>query len=540
MICYAPRAIARHAAFALAAFTAVAGAAAQSKAGAQADEAAALFAKPRIVRVRIELDDAQKQQLRERPRDYAKATLVLDGERFEGVGIKIKGAAGSTREFDDRPAFTVSLKKHGGEKRFFGLAKFHLNNAAQDDSRLSDWIGHFVFDAAGYPAPRVSHARVHEGERDLGVYVLREAFDERFVARAFGEATGNLYDGGFCQDVDSELQKDEGKGPDDRSDLRALAEACSGVDRDREAELSRVLDLSRFVDFCALEAMLGHWDGYVGNANNYRLWIPTQGGAVFLPHGMDQLLQDEGHSILAHPSAKVASAVMQQPALRKRYRERIRELLPLFAPQKVLARMAPYVAMLQREHESLGDEAARAYEDAVRGMKGRVEARHKSLLAQAKAPEPKPLQLAVGKPLALKQWRTAAETDGIELEKKSHIGAPSLHLAIQQRGDEPRLGAWRTNLLLPKGRYELRGAARCEKVDPPKDDEDGSQHGGVTLRCDGAKSPRLTADANWTPLVCAFEVAEFQRNVELSCELSAFAGKAWFRFDSLQLVRVGD
>ena len=186
----APCMHARRAALALAAFAAIASLPAQSKAGAQSDEAAALFGKPRIVRVRIELDDAQKQQLRERPRDYAKATLVLDEERFENVGIKIKGAAGSTREFDDRPAFTVSLKKHGGEKRFSGLAKFHLNNAAQDDSRLSDWIGHFVFDAAGYPAPRVSHARVHEGDRDLGVYVLREAFDERFVARAFGRPQG--------------------------------------------------------------------------------------------------------------------------------------------------------------------------------------------------------------------------------------------------------------------------------------------------------------------------------------------------------------
>ncbi len=510
-------------------------------ANAQADdEAAKLFGKPRIVRVRIELDESQKQQLREKPREYAKATLVLDDERFESVGIKIKGAAGSTREFDDRPAFTVSLKKHGGEKRFFGLAKFHLNNAAQDDSRLSDWIGHLVFDAAGYPAPRVAHARVREGERDLGVYVLREAFDENFVARAFGEAAGNLYDGGFCQDVDAELQKDEGKGPDDRSDLRALAEACEGVDRDREAALARVLDLQRFVDFCALEMMLGHWDGYVGNANNYRLWIPAQGGAVFLPHGMDQLLQDEGHSILAHPPSKVASAVMQQPSLRKRYRERLRELLPLFAPQKILARMGPVAAMLQREHDAIGDDAGRAYEEAVRSLKDRIEARHKSLLAQAKAPEPKPLQLAVGKPLALKQWRTAAETEGIELEKKSHIGAPSLHLSIVARGDEPRHGAWRTNLLLPKGRYELRGAARCEKVEPPKDDADGGQHGGVTLRCDGDKSARLADNANWTPLVCAFEVAEFQRNVELSCELTAFSGKAWFRFDSLQLVRVGD
>ena len=540
MICFATRAIAQRAAFVLTALATVATVAAQQKAGAQTDEAAALFQKPRIVRVQLVLDDAAKAQLRERPRDYAKATLLLDGERFEGAGIKIKGAAGSTRDFDDRPAFTVNLKKHGGEKRFFGLSKFHLNNAAQDDSRMSDWIGHAVFDAAGYPAPRVSHARVREGERDLGVYVLREAFDEDFLQRVFGSEDGNLYDGGFCSDVDQELQKDEGNGPDDRSDLKRLADACRGVDREREDALQPLLDLDRFVDFCALEMMLGHWDGYAGNANNYRLWMPTSGGAVFLPHGMDQLLQDEGHSVLQHPPAIVASAVMQQPALRKRFRERIRALLPVMSAQTLQKRLAPVRAMLAREFATMGDEQARAFEDAARSLQDRIEGRQRSLAAQSKAPEPKPLQLAIGKPLQLKQWRTAAETDGIELEKKSHIGAPSLHLSIPKRGDEPRSGAWRTNLLLPHGRYELRGMVRCEKIEPPPRDADGNEHGGVTLRCDGAPSERLSGDANWRPLVCEFEVGEFQRNVELSCELTGLAGAAWFRFDSLQLVRVGD
>ena len=512
---------------------------AQSRAP-QRDEADALFAKPRIVRVQLELDDAAKAQLRERPRDYAKATLLLDGERFEGAGIKIKGAAGSTRDFDDRPAFTVNLKKHGGERRFFGLSKFHLNNAVQDDSRLSEWIGHAVFDAAGYPAPRVSHARVREGERDLGVYVLREAFDEHFLRRAIGSEDGNLYDGGFCSDVDQELQKDEGNGPDDRNDLKRLADACRGVDRERGDALRPLLDLDRFVDFCALELMLGHWDGYAGNANNYRLWMPTSGGAVFLPHGMDQLLQDPDHSVLQHPPAIVASAVMQQPTLRKRFRERVRALLPLMSAQGLQKRLAPVRAMLEREFATMGDEQERAFEDAARSLQDRINARAKSLAAQSKAPEPKPLQLAIGKPLQLKQWRTAAETDGIELEKKSHIGAPSLHLSIDTRGEEPRSGAWRTNLLLPHGRYELRGVVRCEKVEPPPRDADGNEHGGVTLRCDGAPSERLSGDANWRPLVCAFEVGEFQRNVELSCELTAFVGAAWFRFDSLQLVRVAD
>lgn len=44
----------------------------------------------------------------------------------------------------------------------------------------------------------------------------------------------------------------------------------------------------------------------------------------------------------------------------------------------------------------------------------------------------------------------------------------------------------------------------------------------------------------WRPLVCEFTVEQFQQNVELRCDFHGFVGKAWFRLDSLALVRVGD
>ncbi len=90
----------------------------------------------------------------------------------------------------------------------------------QDDSYLHEGLCSELFTAAGLVAPRVTHARVLLNGRDLGLYVLKEGVDKRFLARHFPKAKGNLYDGGFCQDVDEELQKDEGKGVDDRSDLR--------------------------------------------------------------------------------------------------------------------------------------------------------------------------------------------------------------------------------------------------------------------------------------------------------------------------------
>lgn len=503
------------------------------------DPARAFFASGDVLRVAITLSPSDRQKLRENAREYVPATVTLgDGTVWERVGVKLKGAAGSFREIDDQPGFTVHLGKFGGDARLHGLQRFHLNNCAQDESRLSEWLGHEVFTTAGLPAPRVGHARVALDGKELGLYVLREAFDGQFLRRTFGHTNGNLYDGGFCQDIDSELEKDSGDGPGDRSDLRALHRLCEGVDRDRAQALARALDVDAFLDFVALEAMLGHWDGYSGNRNNFRLWCDARTGrASFLPHGMDQLLGDTEASVLAHPPAIAASAVLQQPAFRKRYRERLKALVPLFDPDRLGPRIEAKCRQLGKAMAADRD-FARRLEETTQDLVARVRARHENLLEQVRAPEPKPLQLAANKPFALKKWHPAPETDDVALGKKPFDGVPCLQVACTSRGEEPRQGAWRTSVLLGKGRYRLLGRARCSDVEPPPKDADGNEHGGAVLRAGDATSERLSGDADWRALVCEFEIGEFQRDVELSLDLRALHGKVWFRLDSLQLVRL--
>jgi spore coat protein H len=509
---------------------------------ADPDPARTFFAKGEIVHFDLVLDPTDRRKLKDKPREYVPCTIKVDGkETWLKVGIKLKGAAGSFREIDDHPGFTVNLGKFGEQQRFHGLNRFHLNNGAQDDSRLSEWLGYEVFTAAGRPAPRVAHARVSLDGQDLGIYVLREAFDKQFLWRVFGNTHGNLYDGGFCQDIDQDLQKDAGDGPDDHSDLHRLLELCRDFDVERTTRYEQIVDVDAMIDFCALEAMLGHWDGYSQNRNNFRLWFATAPArAVFLPHGMDQLLGDADASILHYPSSLVANALMQNPVWRKRYRERLKLLLPVFAPQKIVPRLKVLAQKVHKELQSSDPRAANNYDDAVRNLIDRIEARYRNLQTQVRAPEPKPVQFPGNRPIALRTWHPAGETDRIELGKKGFQGVTTLTIASTARGDEPVQGAWRTTMLLGQGRYRLLGTARCDKVEGPPKDADGTEHGGVRLCVDDQRSEKLFGDTNWKPLVCEFEVGEYQRDVELRLELRAMAGRAWFRLDTLQIEKVPD
>lgn len=140
--------------------------------------------------------------------------------------------------------------------------------------------------------------------RDLGLYVLSEGFGKSFLKRYFKNVSGNLYDGGFTQEVTSRLNTNSGDRPDDRSDLRRLANAANEPDpAKRWAQLNRLLDMDRFISFLAMEIMTCHWDEYAMNRNNYRLFHDLETDRmIFIPHGTDQMFAAPS---VPHPKARL-------------------------------------------------------------------------------------------------------------------------------------------------------------------------------------------------------------------------------------------
>jgi len=365
-------------------------------AGAHAEQDAtadALFAAEAIPRLQIRLTDDAAESLRREPRTWATCTLIENGATtHERVAIKLKGAYGSFRDLDDRPALTLDMDKHAPGRRFHGLDRFHLNNSVQDDSLLRELLGSTIFRAAGIPTPRVTHASVWIEGRDLGLYVLKEAFDEEFVRRSFPAPDGNLYDGGLHQEIDDGLERDEGHRGEAGADLVALAAACRTLDdAARWQAIEERLDVEAFITFAALEAMTGHWDGYCTMRNNYRVYVDPETGdrARFLPHGMDQIFVDAGAAVFEPPAALVAMTVLENPAWRRRYRERVGELLPLFnAAEQLLPRIDAAVERLRPVVLDMGPEPLERFEAAVNDLRNLVVAREASLREQAEASEP--------------------------------------------------------------------------------------------------------------------------------------------------------
>jgi spore coat protein H len=500
------------------------------------DETVAFFESGNIPVLKVVLREDKQDHLRDDPREYVRASLQENGQlRFPSIGIKLKGAAGSFREFDDSPGLTLNIEKYKKGQRLYGMKKFHLNNGAQDATLLNEWLGNEIFRAAGYPCPRVGHARVFLNNRDLGLYVLREGFDQPFLRRVLPDATGNLYDGGFLQDIDSELQMDEGIDRKNRADLLGLAIACSQEDPAvRWRGISERLDIDQFVTFMALERLCGHWDGYANNMNNYRLYFPPKGRAIFLPHGMDQIFGDPGAGLYDHTHPMLAAAVMQNNVWREQYHERLKKLLPILQPMdRWHAKLDEMQKRLEPALKAINPEKAKEHHNQVQELKKRLAERAKNVAEIVKNGPKKSVTFDDTGILKLTDWHAAPDGEDAKLEEVELEGLRCYKVTHKKFGDHS--SSWRSHLLLPRGEYRVEARIKAENVVAIPDQQ--GRGAGLRYTANG-RLEGFAGSTPWEKVAYTFVIREDQKAVELNLELRARHGTAWFDRSSLQLKRI--
>ncbi len=274
------------------------------------------------------------------------ASVVEGGRVYTNVSIHLKGGYGSFQSIDRMPSLTLNFDRAAPGQKFHGLTKISLNNSNQDPTCIHEKLCRELFAAAGVPVPRSDYAVVTLNGRKLGLYVLTEGYNKEFLSRYFEKTDGNLYDGGYLQDIDRPLELNSGKRRGDYAALQRLNVALrEGDPAKRFQSLERLVDLDRLISMVAMEVMLCHWDSYSMNRNNYRVYHdPKTDKLVFMPHGMDQVLGIDRANldlpVTPTMEGMVAKALLDPPQGRRRYVERFEKLFTeLFREERLIRRV---------------------------------------------------------------------------------------------------------------------------------------------------------------------------------------------------------
>ncbi len=317
-------------------------------------------------------------------RNYYMGALVYEGERFDGVGVRLKGGCGSSRNLDGKSSFKINLNWDDPdvpgcpeERRLHGLSRFTLNNGVQDWTQEHEALGYAVYREMDVPSPRVGHAQVYVNGVYYGVYVHVETIDRRFLRRWFENNDGMMYEGAYWCDLlpwnvpndldewscfDREFSEDVCDEPDPDAEptdwelLRQLTldiqDIPPGGFYGQQGDITEIFDFDRFLSMWAVDGMLAHWDAYSFHIlNNYRVYHdPDSGLWTMMPWGIDQTFR--GDLDPWSTDAVIIRRCLQETDCEDAFAQRLQEVSDTYESMELQAdaqRMYDVVAPLLRD-----------------------------------------------------------------------------------------------------------------------------------------------------------------------------------------------
>ena len=286
------------------------------------------------------------------PYVYVTAKLTIDGVEFPEVGIRKKGFIGSQNS--SRPSLKIKLNHIDEKAQAGGLTSLTFNNNNQDITLMSQFMGYAMYNAAGSPAPRCSYAKVTVNGKLIGLYSHVETIRKPLLKRSFDSARGTLYEGtvvDFFDGWEGSFEKKLGKTRMDRLSREKMKQLIEVLKRpvpdadgsakarqqgqELEQAIGELVDLDSFYIYWAVESLLGFWDGYTANANNFFVYHnPKTDKFHFLPWGGDCMFEkrsklpvDPRAPLSVKTKGLIAHKLYQIPAARERYARTLKEIM---------------------------------------------------------------------------------------------------------------------------------------------------------------------------------------------------------------------
>lgn len=174
------------------------------------DEAAVLFAGEDVktYEISVATEDLAKIDQQPSAEIYVPASVTIDGEHIDDIGMRYKGSAGafitpctasttpgrSNGPKTGKCSIKLAFDYADDNQRFHGLRKLNLHAMGRDDSFMRERLGYAMYREMGVASPRTTYVRLSINGELEGLYLAVEEIDGRFTRSRFSEGgEGNLY-----------------------------------------------------------------------------------------------------------------------------------------------------------------------------------------------------------------------------------------------------------------------------------------------------------------------------------------------------------
>lgn len=250
----------------------------------------ALFSLGKMASVELEMPEGTWQDITTKASDkkYYECALTINGERFDHVAIRTKGAS----SLDDvkmmkseRFSFTVKLNKYVKGQKYHGMTKLLLNNNIWDATQMKDAIVYDMCRFIGLPAPLTNYARITLNGKFFGYYLLVEPVDKHFCMRNYPDEVSSLYKPYHNLAYTGEEMKNYAeisnyaKVNGDVASMQRVVAALRSVDEGKDIDAH--VDVESVMKYMALQTMAVNFDCMTGhNTQNY--YLHEAGGKISL------------------------------------------------------------------------------------------------------------------------------------------------------------------------------------------------------------------------------------------------------------------
>ena len=218
-------------------------------------------------------------------------------DTIQNVGFRVRG---NTSRNAHKKGFKVSFNEYTSGQKFKGIEKMNLIGQHNDPSLLRYWMSLTTLTNNALVSSRASFVKLYINNQYRGVYLNVEHIDDEFLQKRFpGDDEGNLYKCTWGADLKYEgnnpsayygpYELKTNKSANDYSELIQFINTLNNVSAaDFPCFIEDNFEVNLYLKTLAAEIIIGHWDGYAFNNNNYYLYQkPSDGKFVFIEYDMD-------------------------------------------------------------------------------------------------------------------------------------------------------------------------------------------------------------------------------------------------------------